>query len=115
MDKKCEIKYRTEAFSGQQYRDVAEVMAFETFEMGNVDILETLSNGILKDSEDISRQCVEFIDELDRNGFIDDFSAEDGVEFYRKVLSEIRRVTGHDIKYALWLADLDTVKNFYFN
>lgn len=113
MNEHEKIRYRTEAFSGQQYRDAAEVMAFETFEMGNVDILETLSNGILKDSEDISRQCVEFIDEFERNGFIDDFSAEDGVNFYKNVLSEIRRVTGHDIKYALWLADLDTVKNFY--
>lgn len=112
MNRRETIRYRTEAFSGQQYRDAAEVMAFETFEMGNVDMLETLSKGVLKDSV-VLQQCANFINEIDRNGFVDDFSPEDGVEFFKKVLSEIQRVTGHDIKYALWLADLDTVKSFY--
>ena len=44
------IMYRTEAFSGQMIYDVCDVVRFETFELGNSDILETLlSNGLIKD------------------------------------------------------------------
>lgn len=36
------LRYRTETFSGIGPRDAAEVMAFETFELGNTDIPEYL-------------------------------------------------------------------------
>ena len=40
---------------------------------------------------------------------------KEGVQFFQEVLAEIKAVTGHEIKYALWLANLEDVKdkNFY--
>lgn len=105
------IRYRTEAFGGSGERDAATVMAFETFELGNTDILETLSNGVLKDSKALRDRCLSFINELDDNGFVDDFSFDDGVSFYKEVLVEVEKQTGYKIKYALWLADKEVVTN----
>lgn len=106
------IRYRTEAFSGMMERDAAEVMAFETFELGNTDILETLQETLLKDSS-LRDKISGFIRELEDNGYVDDMSSDDKVIFFREVLEEINKVTGLDIKYALWLADMETVIDFY--
>lgn len=38
--------YRTEQLYGEGYRDAAEIMAHEVFELGNTDILDTLSETI---------------------------------------------------------------------
>ena len=50
------VRYRTEAFSGTGERDAAEVMAFETFTLGNVDILQTLAEGPLKGRGEITNR-----------------------------------------------------------
>ena len=44
------MKYRTEILFGDNYRDAAKVMAHETFELENTDILSTLRTTILKES-----------------------------------------------------------------
>lgn len=107
MDK---VRYRTEAFSGLQERAAAEVMAFETFELGNVDILETLVSGVLAGrSHEMVERCLQMIDELNRNGYVDDMGQMEKVGFFQEVLSEIERSTGVQVKYALWLADIETV------
>lgn len=106
------IRYRTEAFSGMMERDAAEVMAFETFELGNTDIFETLQETLLKDSS-LRDKISGFIRELENNGYVDDMSSDDKVLFFKEVLKEINKVTGLDIKYALWLADIETVIDFY--
>jgi len=103
------VRYRTESFSGLGERDAAEVMAYETFTMGNVDILETLEKGLLKNNPELRNRCLDFIEELNNNGYVEDFSCSDGVAFYKEVLEEIQKVTGHDIQYALWLADKNVV------
>lgn len=109
MDK---IRYRTEESPYSSPRKAAEVMAYETFEMGNDDILFTLANSLLKLSK-LRTECRAFLDELEREGFIDDFSFDDGVAFYQSVLAEIKNVTGVEVEYALWLADKQVVKEFY--
>ena len=108
-DKK--VRYRTEAFSGTGERAAAEVMAFETFTLGNVDILQTLAEGLLKGRGDITNRCWDFIDELNNNGFVDDMGTCDQVDFMKEVLSEVEKVTGVGVRYALWLADKDVVTN----
>lgn len=45
-----EIKYRTESFSGAEIRDVTDIICYEVSELGNTDILETLSQGLLKET-----------------------------------------------------------------
>lgn len=103
------VRYRTEAFSGTGERDAASVMAFETLELGNTDILETLCNSNVLRDPHLVGMCQGLIRELEDNGFIDDMSFDDGIAFYREVLEDIEKQTGHAIKYALWLADKETV------
>lgn len=106
------LRYRTETFSGIGPRDAAEVMAFETFELGNTDIPEYLCSHQLKSSS-IAPALESITKELDENGFVDDMSWEEKVDFFREVLGDLSKVTGVNISHALWLADPDTVLNFY--
>lgn len=106
------LRYRTETFSGEGFRDAAEVMAFETFELGNTDIPEYLCSHQLKGSS-IAPALESITKELDDNGFVDDMSWEEKVDFFREVLEDLSKVTGVNISHALWLADPDTVLNFY--
>lgn len=106
------LRYRTESFSGTGSRDAAEVMAFETFELGNTDIPEYLCSHQLKGSS-IAPALETITKELDDNGFVDDMSWEEKVDFFREVLEDLSKVTGVNIIHALWLADPNTVLNFY--
>lgn len=109
------IRYRTETFSGLGERNAAEVMSYETFEMGNVDILETLLNTILKGRGEINEKCFYYMNSINNSGLEGMPTFEEGIKFFQDVLTEIKAVTGHEIKYALWLANLEDVKdkNFY--
>ena len=106
------LRYRTETFSGEGFRDAAEVMAFETFELGNTDIPEYLCSHQLKGSS-LAPALESITRELDDNGFVDDMSWEEKVDFFRDVLEDLSKVTGANITHALWLAGPDTVLNFY--
>lgn len=106
------LRYRTESFSGTGSRDAAEVMAFETFELGNTDIPEYLCSYQLKGSS-IAPALETITKELDDNGFVDDMSWEEKVDFFREVLEDLSKVTGVNTTHALWLADPNTVLNFY--
>lgn len=106
------LRYRTETFSGIGPRDAAEVMAFETFELGNTDIPEYLCSHQLKGSS-LAPALESITKELDDNGFVDDMSWDEKVNFFREVLGDLSKVTGVNITHALWLADPNTVLNFY--
>lgn len=106
------LRYRTETFSGIGPREAAEVMAFETFDLGNTDIPEYLCSHQLKGSS-IAPALESITRELDGNGFVEDMSWEEKVVFFREVLEDLSKVTGVNITHALWLADPDTVLNFY--
>lgn len=106
------LRYRTETFSGIGPRDAADVMAFETFELGNTDIPEYLCSHQLKGSS-LAPALESITRELDDNGFVDDMSWGEKVDFFREVLEDLSKVTGVNISHALWLADPDTVLNFY--
>ena len=104
-----QVRYRAEAFSGLKERGAAEVMAYETFTMGNIDILETLVSGVLAGRKEICERCLQFIDELNRNGYVDDMWEEEKIGFFQDALSEIEKATGIRVQYALWLADKEVV------
>ena len=106
------LRYRTETFSGIGSRDAAEVMAFEMFELGNTDIPEYLCSHQLKGSS-IAPALESIAKELDENDSVDDMSWSDKVSFFREVLLDLSKVTGVNISHALWLADSNTVLNFY--
>lgn len=47
-----EVGYRTERFSGLMERDAVDVMTFETHDLMNTDIPETLCAGVLMRSKE---------------------------------------------------------------
>ena len=57
--------YRTELFSGSGKRNVFEVVKFEIFELGNLDILYTIINNNLVSNNDLS-YVKDFISDLTR-------------------------------------------------
>jgi len=106
------VRYRTESFSGLQERDAAEVMAFETFTLGNTDILECIRDTMLSGNP-VCETINAFIDGLDRNGYVDDMPILEQIDFFHKILEEIKKATCIEVNYVLWLADKSTVQNFY--
>lgn len=100
-------KYRTEAFSGSGVRDVLQVMCFEISELGNTDILTTLSNGLLAGTN-----CAKRMEQVVEAESL--MSKDAALCLCKEVLEQIKERTGYDIRYALWLADKETVtKSFW--
>lgn len=114
------MKYRTEILFGDNYRDAAKVMAHETFELENTDILSTLRTTILKESP-ISDKLRILEEEVESGDISSDDNGElyniyqthdsygddtcESIQFFNNILDEIKNVTGKDIKYVLWLCD----------
>ena len=106
------IQYRTEAFSGSGVRDVVEVVWYEIFVLGNTDILDYLSHVILK-YHSICALLMQYQQELENNGYIDDMTEEEDKTFVRRMIDAVNEETEKNINYALWLADKETVKSIY--
>lgn len=120
------IMYRTEDAYGEGFRNPAAVMSHETFTLQNTDIPETLSTGLLKGTE-IGLELDILVEEInhgyqsedDKDGRIYHYveAAYDneniGIQFFAPVLEEIYRITGKSVAYCLWLADKETVIDYY--
>lgn len=117
------VGYRSDGIFGDGYRDAVDVMAHEIFELWNADILDTLADGILKDTdivEDLkhlsydigSPKAVYFADILEEENR--DIAEEKGKAFVRRILDAVKEKTGKDIKYVLWLSNsIDDVISEY--
>lgn len=108
-----QIMYRLESVSGDGYRDAAEVMTFEIYELQNTDILETLYTGILKEHP-IAKELKRLSNAVDGSDDSWDYSEMDVSDVVRKALAAIQDTTGIDVQYALWLAPMDVIENFYW-
>ena len=106
------VRYRTETFSGSGVRNVIDVIWYEIFVLGNADILDCLSRTILR-HHTICSSLIQYQQELENNGFIDDMIAAESRDLIRCILEAIYEETGNAICYGLWLADLNTVKDLY--
>jgi len=114
--------FRTDQLFNGGYRDAAEVMAYEIFELQNADILETLRTTILKDTQ-IGTRMKPLIDGIENNTNDEDINEfldlafknkEAQLIYTRIVLSKIKSLTGKDIKYCLWLCDsVQDIRNSY--
>lgn len=120
------VGYRSDGIFGDGYRDAVDVMAHEIFELWNADILDTLADGVLKDTdiaEDLkhlsydigSPKAVYFADILEEENR--DIAEEKGKAFARKILDTMKEKTGKDIKYVLWLSDSvdDVISEYELN
>ena len=101
------IKYRTE-MSVDSERKAIPVMLFEITELHNADILE-----YIKEHYDMPRILKQNIQEYINN--IDEIEEDDDVVEYmlKEIISCIEEDTGKKIRYALWLADKEAVKELY--
>ena len=107
------ILYRTEAFSGQMIYDVCDIVCYETFELGNSDILITLlAQGLIKDPE-LRNLAREFSDDPIASSENKEYSLKDKLDYVRKVIADVSKSSGVDLKYALWLAPKEAIANFY--
>lgn len=107
--KENNIRYRTETCYGSGERDAVSVMVYETYELGNTDILNNLENHLLKNNTVLRNQCIDLLEEMINNGFVENYGEKEWREFYQKVLEAIQKETGIHVKYVLWLADKETV------
>lgn len=105
-----EIKYRTESFSGAEIRDVTDIICYEVSELGNTDILETLSQGLLKGTP-CGEKAEVLIEHVAQYGTAPDALVR---EFCAETLKAIKEKTGRDIQYALWLASREDVLNNFW-
>lgn len=106
------VQYRTESFSGMNYRNAAAVMAFETFCLGNTDILDYLAGGLLANSP-VSEQLRSLSTMIEDCGPESDEPTADDIAFMEDVLKAVADTTGIEVNYALWLADKDTLEQLY--
>ena len=101
-----EIMYRSEESGGSGVRDVIDIMTFEIFELGNTDILDYTLENYLQDTN-IQETVESLIDDVTA------FSINEVEKICKLIIKEINIQTDHNIKYGLWLADYDRVKDMY--
>ena len=119
------IGYRTEELYGSGNRKAANVLAFEIFQLSNVDILLTIANTILKNNKiaDDLIYLADCINEKVDDDVVEKFlnnafnNEELGIEFCQNILDEINKVLGKEINYVLWLSDTveELLKEYYLN
>lgn len=100
------IMYRSEDSYGSGIRDILDVMVFEIYELENTDILDYCLKHYLQNTmlEDIVKDVIDNVIS---------FSEEEIYSICRSIVDEINSQTNHNLKYALWLADKDTVIDMY--
>lgn len=120
------VGYRSDGIFGDGYRNVVDVMIHEIFELWNADILYTLADSILKDT-DIAEDMVHLANDLQSPKALyfadileeeNKFAAEDKAKtFVRKILDAVKEKTGKNIKYVLWLSDSvdDVISEYELN
>lgn len=110
--------YRCEEFFGEGYRDAASVMAYEVFVLNNTDVLDYLikSKLIGEWMKELLLVYATLMKDgvLIRTGFDTDYeemlyryrnNEKDRVEFFEEVLDDIRKATGVNVRFCLWLCD----------
>lgn len=114
-----EILYRSDEVYGSGVRDIVEVMKYETFELGNLDILDYLYIHYRKAFGDIFAGRIERVyndlnyygyDSNDIKGYYTD---EKQTEIFTLVIDKLNKYYGVNLKYCLWLADKTEVVERY--
>lgn len=111
------IMYRSESFSGSGVYEVKKVIEFEICTLGNTDILDyCLEHYNLTPA--LKESLSELIDFIEKdNVIIEDLDDPTKIDYtyylINRLVDEISMLVGHPIKYAIWLADLDIVREIY--
>ena len=106
------VLYRNESCYGSGVRDVIDIIHHEYHALGNTDIFEyclnnyNLSEGL---KENLRQDISWFESEFQRCGEYPS-SLNDDIE---NLIRELSALTGKEIRYALWLAPENTVRELY--
>ncbi len=84
-------------------------MEYEIFELENTDIIDTLGSTYFSDD---TLESIMFRS-LVSNQFCSKLTALDATTFCERILELLNKKTGKDLKYCLWLADLEAVRELY--
>ncbi len=106
------VLYRNDEAFGDGYRDAAEVIAYEIFELGNFDSLHYMFRNY-RLSRELRRKWRGYFRELLGNGYVDDMSDDELTDEVRELLDAIAQEVGKPINYVLWLASKSAVEQFY--
>lgn len=101
------VRYRSEVPFGEGYRDIVPVLVHETFTLGNDDILVYLYQYHLEGK--LKEECFELLKKFNNDYIFE----ETYFSFYSKVLEFLKQKTGKNLKYCLWLANKETVRDYY--
>lgn len=104
------VLYRNESFMGSGWRDAVSVITHEICELGNADVLD-----YCLEHYDLSRMHFDdtvraLRDSVDAGEDVDEY----GVRLLvADLLKHVESCTGYCVRYALWLAGMDTVMSDY--
>ena len=109
--------YRSESFSGSGVYEVKKVIEFEICILGNTDILDYCL-GHYNLTPTLKESLSELMNFIEKdNVIIEDLGDPTKIDYtyylINRLVDEISMLVGHSIKYAIWLADLDTVREIY--
>lgn len=95
---------------GSGVRDTVSVITHEICQLGNTDVLD-----YCLEHYDLSRMHFDdtvraLRDDVDAGEYVDEYDVRPVVT---DLLKHIESNTGYDIRYALWLAGMDTVMSYY--
>lgn len=116
--KNLKTAYRCDAFNGRPFSDrltPVDVIKNEILDYGNIDILETVNNLYCNGSNEFLTSIIDVVKNGDYNdsGVIMNDTAISGEDITRYILKVIKKATGKDVRYFLWLASLNAVKKLY--
>lgn len=107
-----DILYRNEKCYGDGSKLITEVMQHEIFELANSDILYYIRNEYAKAlSEKQYKELNKIITVIETFGNYEDEDSQK--RFCEDMLDSINRYLNKNLKYCLWLADMDAVLEYY--
>lgn len=105
--------FRNPGFQGADCYEAQNVICHEIFVLGNTDILATLNKGALSEAR-IKETIEKFLQDPKEPADVLLDNAELWWAFSGQLLNEIAVETGIVVKYALWLAKEEVVREMYF-
>ena len=101
------IMYRSEDSYGSGVRDIIDIMTYEIYELGNIDILDYVCEHYLSNED--KQIIIRLLPEIESG----ELSEKDIEDLCIDIIDKINKKTKHNLKFALWLADKNVVEDMY--
>lgn len=101
-----QIMYRDENIYGSGINDILDVISYEVYELGNTDILEYCLDHYVED-KNLKNRITDLVNNLENYSDLDVFN------LVQDLVVEINYQIKSDLKYCIWLASEQAVKDLY--